>query len=121
MAVVSATTLKTSMSTAETAIDTLIATPTQANLNSAVSALDTVVVNSRDSRLLQSSDLSSRRIHNDFQQAAEGLRKNLQSEAAHHTSVTQPVGPSSIFRGLKRSHLAHGTPWATYKQTPTTD
>jgi hypothetical protein len=121
MSVVSGATLKTSMSTAENAVDTLIATPTQANLNSAVSALDTVVANSRDSRLLQSSDASSRRIHADFNRSANALRKDLQNTAAHHQSATQPVGPSSVFRSIKRSHLAGGTPWASYKQTPTVD
>jgi hypothetical protein len=119
--IVSGATLKTSMSTAETALDTLIAIPTQANLNSAVSALDTVVTNAKDSRLIQSSDPSARRIHSDFNRSANALRQELLNSAGHHASASQPVGPSSIYKSIKRTYVGGHGPWIAYKGTPTTD
>lgn len=121
MAVVTASTLKTSMDTAATSLDTLIATPSVVNRDAALAAFTTVATNARDSRLIQSSDASSRRIHSDFERCAAGVKQELLNSSQHHQSAAEPVGPASIYRSIKRTYLGSHGPWVAYRQTATTD
>jgi hypothetical protein len=121
MAIRTGTQIKSDIATAETAVDTLITTPTIVNRDAAVTALDTVIANSKQSRLIQSSDASARRIHADFVENADALRHEILNSSQHHATASQPVGPASVFRSIKRTHIGTHGPWVAYKTTPTVD
>jgi hypothetical protein len=120
MSIVSGATLKTSLGTAETALDTLITTPTIVNRDAAVAALVTVIANAKDSRLISATDAKGK-IHQNFVEAADALRHEILNSSAHHASATLPVGPASIYRSIKRTHLGNHGPWRAYATAATTD
>lgn len=121
MAIRTGAQIKSDLAAAETSLDTLIGAPTIANRDAAVAALATVVANSKQSRLIQTSDASARRIHADFLECADALRHEVLNSSQHHQSATEPVGPASIFRSIKRTYLGNHGPWRAYAITATTD
>jgi hypothetical protein len=120
MAVRTGTQLKSDLSSAESAVDTLISSPTIANRDAAVTALNTAVANAKDSRLISATDAKGK-IHQNFVECADALRHEILNSSAHHASATEPVGPASVFRSAKRTYLGNHGPWRAYASTATTD
>jgi hypothetical protein len=110
VSIVTATTLKTSMGTALTALDSLIATPGQAAYDTFVAALATIETNARDSRI-SIKDASSRHgFGDDVRVLARAARREAEFIAR------ADVASAKQWRRLKRNLVGSaGSLWSEYQ------
>jgi hypothetical protein len=120
MTVVTATVLKTNMASAVTAFDTLAATPTDANLTAFNTAADTAIANAKDSRDVTGTSSPLGKLHFDYQQCAEALKKEANSILTHHRGAPAAELTRQLQHAKRTVVSNYQGPWLAYTTAPTT-
>jgi hypothetical protein len=108
----------------ESALDTLISTPSQANFDALLTALETVRVNGNDSRHSITTSDGRRDVGFGLAKAAKTLQSELRqalSKLPPHASTGKDfTGTASVWQKLENRHIPRG-PWASYRNVSTTN
>lgn len=123
MAARSAANLKADATAADTALATAIASPTVANINSAIAAFATVVTNGRDSEYARSAQrVDGPSIGRDLQVLAQGASRDLQLILRRTVDAQGNADVNATRKALKRvqSGLALTGSWKSITSLPTT-